>query len=47
MGKKEAKEWLSRAKKDMEEAEFLLKNDRPEEFVGFFGVGSGIAIPEP
>jgi len=36
MGKKEAKEWLSRAKKDMEEAEFLLKNDRALEFVGFF-----------
>ena len=29
-------EWLTRGQKDAEEAEFLLKNNRPLEDVGFF-----------
>lgn len=36
MGKEEIKEWFGKAKKDLEEAEFLLKNNRPLEDAGFF-----------
>jgi len=36
MGKEEAKEWFSKAEKDLDEAKFLLDKNRPLEDVAFF-----------
>ncbi len=35
MAKKEVQEWISKADKDLEEAKFLLENNRPLEDVAF------------
>jgi HEPN domain-containing protein len=36
MPKKEVKEWISKAEKDFEEAQFLFQHNRPLDDVAFF-----------
>ena len=36
MAKQEVKEWLNKADKDLDEAKFLLDNNRPSEDIAFF-----------